>query len=68
MLSIIEKTLGDFPVLQHGEDVFHKALSLVKEGEDHFHVTDPAGRCPDYDLVFIENMMVFPEQVRALIA
>lgn len=67
MLRITEKAAGDFPVLQHGEDVFYKALGLVKEGEDHFHVTDPAGQCPDYDLVYIDNMMVFPEQVRALI-
>lgn len=67
MLNITEKNHEDLITLKHGVNVFHDALIKVKEGETRFHVTDETGSVPDYDLVYTANMLLFPEQVRALI-
>lgn len=61
MLSIAEKNNDACTVLTHGDHVFHDALELVKKGETRFHVTgSPA---PEYDLVYTENMKLFPRQM-----
>ncbi len=39
--------------LEHGTDVFHKALDCVLLGEKRFHVNNPNGE--DYDLVYTDN-------------
>jgi hypothetical protein len=39
--------------LEHGTDVFHKALDCVLLGEKRFHVKNPNGE--DYDLVYTDN-------------
>ena len=67
MLNITEKNNEELITLKHGANVFHDALAGVKEGETRFHVTDETGSVPDYDLVYTANMLLFPEQVRALI-
>lgn len=67
MLKIEKRSEEDLSTLSHGSSVFHEALALVLEGETRFHVTDKAGRVSDYDLVYTENMLLFPEQTRALI-
>lgn len=67
MLSIVERNNEELVTLHHGKSVFHDALALVREGEVRFHVTDQEGRVPDYDLVYIENMFLYPEQTRAII-
>lgn len=67
MLTIQERTDGEYTTLQHGRNVFQDALELVRNGEEQFHVTDPKGVIPDYDLSYTANMMLFPEQTRALI-
>ncbi len=65
MLQIVEKTKGIHTVLRHGEKVFHEALSLVKKGETYFHVDCGDGH--GYDLAYVTNMEVFPEQLRKTI-
>ena len=67
MLNIVERTDEKCVTLKHGDNVFHEALSLVRKGETHFHVTDDKKAVPDYDLVYTANMLLFPEQVRAMI-
>ncbi len=67
MLNIAERSNEELITLKHGINVFHDALARVREGETRFHVTDESGRVPDYDLVYTANMLLFPEQVRALI-
>ena len=66
MLNIVEKNNEELIVLNHGNNVFHEALEKVREGEIRFHVTDPEGKVPDYDLKYIDNMMMFPDQIRAM--
>lgn len=66
MLSIAEKNGDACPVLTHGKNVFHEALALAGKGEARFHVT--GGGVPEYDLVYTENMKLFPRQMAALIA
>lgn len=68
MLNILEVGAQELTTLRHGKDVFHAALEKVREGETRFHVRDEEGRVPDYDLAYTENSMLFPEQVRKLIA
>ena len=67
MLSISEKSDEELTVLHHGKNVFHDAIAKVLQGESRFHVTDESGKIPDYDLVYTTNIMLFPEQVRAVI-
>ncbi len=67
MLNIVEKNDEELITLNHGENVFHDALEKVKDGETRFHVTDVSGTVCDYDLVYTANMLLFPEQIRALI-
>ena len=67
MLNIVERNHEDLVTLKHGAGVFHDALAKVKEGETRFHVVDEKSVVPDYDLVYTANMLLFPEQVRALI-
>lgn len=67
MLKIAERNDDRLMSLKHGDTVFHDALSYVREGENRFHVTDESGTVPDYDLVYINNMDLYPEQTRALI-
>ena len=67
MLNIAERSNEELTTLTHGADVFHKALEKVREGEERFHVTDPAGKVEDYDLTYIDNMRMFPDQILALI-
>ncbi len=67
MLKILEKSDKELITLQHGPNIFHDALEQVKNGEEYLHVTDPEGKIPDYDLKYIDNMMLFPEQARAII-
>ncbi len=67
MLNIVEKNTEELITLKHGPNVFHDALKHVKEGDVRFHVNDPEGKVPDYDLQYIDNMMLFPEQARAII-
>jgi hypothetical protein len=67
MLRIVKRSDEDFVTLKHGTNVFQDALAEVKNGETRFHVKDPDGIIPDYDLEYIDNMMLFPEQVRGLI-
>ena len=67
MLNIAEKNDEELITLKHGVNVFHEALDKVREGETRFHVTDGSGAVPDYDLVYTANMLLYPEQVRALI-
>ncbi len=62
MLRIVEKTNEKCTALKHSGNVFHDALALVKQGEKHFHVE--RGNGTDYDLAYIPNMDVFPEQIR----
>ena len=68
MLSIIKRSEENFITLKHSINVFHDALAEVNNGETHFHVVDPDGKIPDYDLTYTDNMMLFPEQVRGIIA
>lgn len=65
MLSIENQGEGTCTVLRHGENVFHEALALVRKGETRFHVTGLG--CPDYDLVYTENMQLFSRQMYMLI-
>ncbi len=67
MLSIVERNEEELTTLKHGENVFHDALSRVPEGEIRFHVTDESGSVADYDLLYTENMLLFPEQTRSII-
>ncbi|MBR3735659.1 MAG: hypothetical protein IKN07_07240 [Lachnospiraceae bacterium] len=67
MLNITEKSNEELLTLKHGANVFHEALSCVKQGEVRFHVVDENGEVPAYDLVYTANMLLFPEHVRALI-
>ena len=67
MLNILERNTEELTTLNHSTKVFHDALSNVKKGETRFHVTDPSGSVPDYDLEYIDNMMMFPDQLRGLI-
>ena len=67
MLSILEVSGEELTTLKHGKDVFKEALKKVREGETRFHVTDPSGKVDPYDLAYIDNMMLFPENVRGLI-
>ena len=67
MLNIVERNDEELEIIQHGENVFHEALELVMDGEERIHVTDKNGKVPDYDLVYTENMLLFPEVVRAKI-
>ena len=65
MLNIAERSSEEYTVLTHGEGVFHEALELVKKGETRFHVNSPD--IPEYDLVYTENMMLFPKALYMLI-
>ncbi len=65
MLQIVEKTGAKNIVLRHSGNVFHDALAFVRQGETQFHVK--RGNGEDYDLSYISNMEVFPEQIRATI-
>ena len=65
MLSIENQSEEMCTVLRHGENVFHEALALVRKGETRFHVTGSG--CPDYDLVYTENMQLFSRQMYMLI-
>ena len=67
MLNIVERNDEELEIIQHGENVFHEALELVMDGAERIHVTDKNGKVPDYDLVYTENMLLFPEVVRAKI-
>ncbi|WP_029318808.1 hypothetical protein [Butyrivibrio sp. AE3004] len=67
MLNLVPEIAEEYVTLKHSENIFHDALTEVQKGETHFHVTDPKGQVPDYNLEYIENMMMFPEQVRGLI-
>lgn len=67
MLNFVPDIAEEHITLKHSENVFHDALTEVRKGKTHFHVTDPEGQVPDYDLEYIDNMMMFPEQVRGLI-
>ncbi|MBR4776058.1 MAG: hypothetical protein IK007_00440 [Lachnospiraceae bacterium] len=67
MFNIVEKNTEELITLKHGKNVFHEALSKIKEGEMRFHVTDDEKKVPDYDIVYTANMLLFPENVRALI-
>ncbi len=67
MLNIAEVSKEEATILNHGRNVFHDALAKVREGETRFHVTDPEGKVEDYDLVYTDNMLLFPENVRGLI-
>jgi hypothetical protein len=66
MLSIIKRCERKF----YHTETQHKCFSWaeVNNGETHFHVVDPDGKIPDYDLTYTDNMMLFPEQVRGIIA
>jgi len=65
MLNIAEKSSEAYTSLRHGKGVFHEALELVKKGETRFHVAGPD--VPEYDLIYTENMQLFPRQMYALI-
>lgn len=65
MLNLAERSSDACTELTHGEKVFHDALELVKKGETRFHVT--GSDVPEYDLVYTENMNLFPRQMYALI-
>ncbi len=67
MLNILESNKEELTTLDHGRNVFHDALSKVREGETRFHVKDPEGKVEDYDLVYTDNMLLFPENVRGII-
>jgi hypothetical protein len=67
MLNILEVSNEKLTTLSHGPNVFHDALAKVMEGEVRFHVTDPEGKIEDYDLAYIDNMLLFPENVRGLV-
>ena len=67
MLNILEASKEELTTLSHGPNVFYDALEKVREGEVRFHVTDPEGRIENYDLAYIDNMLLFPENVRGLI-
>ncbi|MCR5022882.1 MAG: hypothetical protein K6A90_00930 [Lachnospiraceae bacterium] len=67
MLSIQEVSKEELTTLDHGPNVFHDALAKVREGEVRFHVTDPEGKVESYDLAYIDNMLLFPENVRGVI-
>ncbi len=67
MLNIREANKEELTTLNHGRNVFRDALAKVREGETRFHVTDPEGKTEDYDLVYTDNMLLFPENVRGLI-
>ena len=67
MLRIMEVSQEELTTLNHGTNVFHDALTKVREGETRFHVKDPEGKVEDYDLEFTDNMMLFPENVRRLV-
>ena len=61
MLNLAERSSDACTELTHGEKVFHDALELVKKGETRFHVT--GSDVPEYDLVYTENMNLFPRQM-----
>ena len=65
MLSIENRSSDACTALTHGENVFHEALALVRKGETRFHVTGSG--VPEYDLVYTENMNLFPRQMLMLI-
>lgn len=65
MLQISERSNEELSIINHGENVFHDALELVKKGEKRFHVDNPGGE--DYDLTYVANMDLFPEGVKDLI-
>ncbi len=67
MLNFAERNNEELITLKHGINVFHDALAKVAKGETRFHVTDEKGIVPDYDLVYTANMLMFPEQVRAMV-
>ena len=67
MLNILEPNTEELTTLNHNGNVFHDALEKVKEGEVRFHVTDPTGKVPAYDLAYTQNMLMFPPQVLGLI-
>lgn len=67
MLSFVPGIAEEHVTLKHSDNIFHDALTEVRRGNAHFHVTDPEGQIPDYDLEYIDNMMMFPEQVRGII-
>ena len=67
MLHIAKRNPEKLPALRHGAGVFRDALEKVRAGERRFHVTDPEGKVPDYDLVYTPNMELFPEQIRGMI-
>ncbi len=67
MLNIMGRSDAECRVLQHGPGVFHEALRWVKKGEALFHVEDPKGEVPSYDLAYTLNMKMFPEQILGLI-
>ena len=65
MLSIETRSGEACTVLRHGNKVFHDALELVRKGETRFHVEGSGA--PEYDLVYTENMNLFPRQMYMLI-
>ena len=67
MLNILNTSNEELTTLKHGPKVFYDALEKVKEGEMRFHVSDPEGKAPSYDLAYTDNMLLFPENVRGLI-
>ena len=53
MLNFVPDIAEEHITLKHCENVFHDALTEVRKGKTHFHVTDPEGQVPDYDLEYI---------------
>ena len=58
MLKIADDETKEAIDLQHGSDVFHRALAYVKEGEKYFHVSNPEGE--DYSLSYEDNNSMIP--------
>ena len=58
MLKIVGADIGSARKLEHGKDVFHKALSYVRDGETLFYVSNPAGE--DYGLAYEDNNSMIP--------
>ena len=64
MLNIIpvtEEQKKEYRVLEHGENVFHEAISYAKQGEKTFYVQNPDGE--DYGLSYTLNMDLLPEDL-----
>ena len=58
MLKIADNETKEARTLEHGSDVFHRALTYVKAGEKYFHVSNPEGE--DYSLSYEDNNSMIP--------